>query len=70
MKIKLDYDKILAYAKPKGIKKLSVLCREAKVNYYVVLNNRYRESAASLEVAYLFSQFLECTINDIIKVEE
>ena len=70
MKIKLYYDKIKAYSIPKGVKKLSVLCREAKVNYYAVLNNRYKDTGISIEIAYLLSQYLECTINDIIKVEE
>lgn len=70
MKIKLDYDRLEAYAKPKGVKKMSILCREADVNYYTVLNNRYKGSDISIVTAYKLSQYLECTINDIIKVEE
>lgn len=70
MKVKLDYDKLKAYAIPKGVKKLSVLCREAKVNYYTILNNRYKDSDISIANAYLLSQYLGCTINDIIKVED
>lgn len=69
MKIKLDYDRVLAYAKPKGAKKLSEICRRAKVNYYAVLNNRYNKSGISIEIAWRLSQYLECAINDIVRPE-
>jgi transcriptional regulator with XRE-family HTH domain len=70
MKIKLDYDRLEAYAKNKGVTKLSELCRRAGVNYHAVLNNRYHKSGISIEIAWGLSQFLGCTINDIVKPDE
>lgn len=67
MKIKIDYDRLKAYAQVKGVKKLSDLCRKAGVNYHAVLNNRYHSSGISIEIAWQLSQFLDCTINDIVK---
>lgn len=69
MKIKLDYDRVKAYATAKGVKKLSDLCRRAEVNYYAVLNNRYNKSGISIEIAWQLSEFLGCTINDIVRPE-
>lgn len=69
MKIKLDYDRVKAYCKGKGIKKFSDLCRNADVNYYAVLNNRYNKSGISIEIAWKLSQYLECTVNDIVTPE-
>ena len=70
MKIVLDYDRVKAYGLNKGVKKLSDLCRRAGVNYYAVLNNRYHKSGVSIEIAWKLSNFLECTINDIVRPEE
>lgn len=69
MKIKLDYDRLKAYAESKGIKKLSVLCRQAEVNYYAVINNRYNKSGISIEIAWKLATFFDCDIKDIVKVE-
>ena len=69
MKIKLDYDRVKAYGLNKGIKKISDLCKRAGVNYYAVLNNRYNGSGISIEIAWKLSNFLECTVNDIVKPE-
>lgn len=69
MKIKLDYDRLKAYAESKGIKKLTVLCRNAGVNYYAVINNRYKSSGISIEVAWKLANFFDCDIKDIVKAE-
>lgn len=69
MKIVLDYDKIKALAEYKGIKKMSVLCQKAKVNYYAVLNNRYHKSGISIEIAWKLAVFFDCDIRDIVKPE-
>ena len=67
MKIKLDYDRLKAYAESKGIKKLSDLCRRADIRYGTLLNNRYFDNSISIETAWKLSNLLECSINDIVK---
>ena len=76
MKIKLDYAKVELLAKYKGVEtsaseriKLSALCRRCGVNYNTMLNNRYKNCGIRIEDAWKLSRFLECPINDIIKVE-
>ena len=70
MVIRLDYDKVKALGAEKGIGRLSELCREAKVNYNVILNNRHKKNGISIENAWLLATFLECDIKDIVTAEE
>lgn len=70
MKIVLDYDRVKAFCKGKGVKKLSELCRRADVKYTTLLNQRYLGNGVSIEVAWKLSKFLDCSINEIVKPEE
>lgn len=70
MKIKLDYNRLKAYAESKGIKKLSDLCRRADIKYGTLLNNRYLDNSISIETAWKLSNVLECSINDIVRPED
>jgi hypothetical protein len=69
MKIRFDFGEIERRAAEKGITKLSQLCLEAGVPYMALRKNKSRGSGASITNAWLLSDYLGCSINDIIAVD-
>ena len=69
MKIMLNTDEVMSRAKSLGIDRLSTLCQAAGANYSTIRNNISIRAGISIENAYLLSDYLGCTINDIIIAE-
>lgn len=67
MKIKLDYDALMEKAAEKKIYRMSKLCKAAGVNYFSLLNGKSKDQGISIENAWLLSEYLECSINLIVK---
>lgn len=70
MVIRLNYEKVKELSAEKGVSRISDLCREAKVNYNAILNNRHKGNGISIENAWLLATFLECDIKDIVTAED
>ena len=66
MKIKLNYLELQRRAEEKGIHRLSELCCNSGVAYVTLRNGKTFDRGISIETAWLLSEYLNCTINDIV----